>query len=482
MRSYCSLLAVLFSVITARAQNYTAVNGSSYMGSLSVHQNPASIVNSPLKWDLTLFGFQDKHTTNAVKVYNYSLLSNPANSQYSITPGDFSRYAQLNFNLNLLNARIALNRRSSIAFGANLRSYVTLSSSRYNFIDTLNRFADFFSLNPGAKDLKLGFASSSWAELYASYAQTIMDNEVGRLNAGLTLKVNRGLSGGFVDLANGNFTRNGTTDPVGFMVDQADIDIGYSANYDGLDSAGTGSKAANFLKSTDGGGSVDLGVEYIVKLPGISNAMDEDDGYFDYDWKIGLALLDIGFGQYKFGKYSTSVRNLRPGITDGRLDQAFDTSINSAQALHDSLAGLYSSVGNYTGKFRINHPARLVLNIDKFIAAAFYINADISIGFTGVGGGDNKAVRDLNLLTVTPRWETRKAGYYLPVYYNNRHQLWVGGAVRLGPVLLGVHNWSNLFSKKKIERGGAYLAVIFKASNITRSKGDKRLDCPPAKL
>ncbi|MBL7752652.1 MAG: hypothetical protein JNN29_14820, partial [Chitinophagaceae bacterium] len=46
------------------AQNYTATNGSSYTGSLNVHNNPAAMVNVPVKWDLTLFGFQDKHYTN----------------------------------------------------------------------------------------------------------------------------------------------------------------------------------------------------------------------------------------------------------------------------------------------------------------------------------------------------------------------------------------------------------------------------------
>ena len=83
----------------------------------------------------------------------------------------------------------------------------------------------------------------------------------------------------------------------------------------------------------------------------------------------------------------------------------------------------------------------------------------------------------MNALTLTPRWETRKKGFYLPFYYNNRDQLWIGGAVRFGPILFGIHNWSNIFSTKKIQRGGGYLAMILKAADFTGDKSDKRLDC-----
>jgi hypothetical protein len=226
------IFAFGFLPFFAEAQNYTATNGSSYIGSLNVHNNPSAIVNSPLKWDLTLFGVQDKHTTNAVKVLKYSLLSNPVKSEYLITNGQFSRYADMNFNLNLLNARFALNKRSALAFGANLRSYLSLKTSPYNFVDTISRFGNFFHQNESANNMKLDMAASSWAEMYATYGQTIFDNEYGRLNAGLTIKLNRGLSGAFANLADGNFIRNGVTDPVEYRITNEALYFCYSSNYD----------------------------------------------------------------------------------------------------------------------------------------------------------------------------------------------------------------------------------------------------------
>ncbi len=464
------------SFVTA-AQNYTATNGSSYIGSLNVHNNPSSIVNSPFKWDLTLFGLQDKHTSNAVKVFKYSLLSNPAQSEYLISGGTYSRYADINVNLNLLNARIALNKRSSVAFGVNLKSYLTLKTSPYNFIDTISKFSHFFGLNDGAVNMKMDMAGSSWTELYATYGQTILENEYGRLNAGMTIKLNKGLSGVFANLANGNFVRTGSNPP-GYRVTDVAVDFGYSSNYDQWDSVKSfGQNSRNFFSLAEPGGSIDIGVEWLVKLSSLRTVFDDDD-YFDYDWKIGLSLLDIGYGQYVFGEYSTRARNINSNVTNILLDQVFDSTISSVGTFRDSLSRVFNDMGQYIGKFRVTHPARLVLNVDKFITDAFFINADVSVNVSSLSHGANKQVRDMNMVTLTPRWETRKKGFYLPVYFNTRNQLWIGGAVRLGPVLFGVHNWANLFSKQKIQRGGGYLAIILKPSAITSNKPDKRLDCP----
>ncbi|MBC7423753.1 MAG: hypothetical protein H7334_09900, partial [Ferruginibacter sp.] len=51
---YCTIAALLLFNCLA-AQNYHAINGSSYAGSLGVGNNPASIVHVPYAWDVTPF-------------------------------------------------------------------------------------------------------------------------------------------------------------------------------------------------------------------------------------------------------------------------------------------------------------------------------------------------------------------------------------------------------------------------------------------
>jgi hypothetical protein len=475
MKTICVILFALVLPFAGRSQYYQGLNGTYYIGSLNVHNNPAAIVNVPLKWDLTLLGIQDKHSTNIVKVHNYSLLSNPSNSEYEIAPGEYKRKGDVNVNLNLLNLRLALNQRSAIAVGVNFRSYTRARSSKYNFYDTLNSFRDFFVLNESNRDdMSVDFTSASWMEVYGSYGQTIIDNDQFRLNGGATLKINRGLSGGFAQMNGGSFSKTGSF-PDSYLANSLSLDYGYSQNYDQLDKD-QGSNFRNFTSGTQTGISADFGLELLIKRPYTSNRQREEE-YYDYEWKIGASLIDLGFSSYKNGQYGMEVSGLRAGITDELLDQKFDSSVNSFGQFRDSLASLFNNVAAYGGNFKIFHPARLVINVDKFISDAFFINADLSLGVARLIPVKNNRLRDLSVLTVTPRWETRKKGFYLPVQYNSSNKLWIGGAVRYGPVLFGLHNFANLFSKKRMQQGIGYLAIILKASDLTGEKADKRLDC-----
>jgi hypothetical protein len=86
------VLFFLFLSAVLKAQDYHAIQGSNYAGALGVHNNPASIVNTPYPWDVTLFGLQAKYQTNAVRILDYSLLSSPVNSKFMIKGGQFSRH------------------------------------------------------------------------------------------------------------------------------------------------------------------------------------------------------------------------------------------------------------------------------------------------------------------------------------------------------------------------------------------------------
>lgn len=460
----------------ATAQNYHAIQGSSYAGSLGVHNNPASIVNTPFKWDITVFGVQEKTSTNMMTIYGFSLLSPSPNAQYGINNGDFSRYGNASANLNLLNTRITLNRKSSIAFGANLRSYSNLQTGKYNFFDTIQHAGDFFKQNDANTTLSGRFVSSTWIELYGSYGRTIYEDQLGRLNVGMTLRVSRGISGAYANV-DGSFTRNIVNGQPVYLINTASVIYGYSSNYDRWQKTNTNSQNINqFITTTQAGASFDIGMEYIVKPQDPTGFYDEDN-YYDYDWKFGLSLLDIGGNQYRYGLQSRIINGVKTNATDLAINQKFDSTITSAQIFNDSLATI-ANANAIGGKFTVTNPMRLVVNIDRYITGAFFVNAEASINMPSSLMKKYLHVKELNLITVTPRWETRKWGVYLPIQYNNRDQFWIGGAFKAGPLLIGVHNWANVFSKTKMQNGGGYIALIFRSPRNTDKETDKRLNCP----
>jgi hypothetical protein len=462
----------------SHAQNYHAIQGSSYAGALGVHDNPASIVNTPYTWDIALFGTQLKSSTNAITIYDYSLLSSPAGSLYYFNGGRYSRYSKLNFNLNLFNTRIALSRKHSIAFGLNIRSYSNIKTGEYNFIDTLKGTGDFFKLNENNTNLSGNALSSSWLEAFLTYSRSISDNERGRLNAGITVRVSRGISGAYANLGNGQFSTAVQGNKPVYTINTANLIYGYSSNYDRWQNGNTTAQNINnFIAYTEGGASFDLGIEYLVKPQG-TTSFNDDENYFDYDWKIGLSLLDVGGNQYKYGSQSRRIAAIKTNITNATLDTKFDSTLNSFKTFNDSLSTIVNQAQALAGKFKVVNPMRAVINIDRYIQGNIFINAEISINIPSSFLKDYMQVKELNFLTLTPRWETKKLGFYLPVQYNNNHQFWIGGAFKAGPLLIGVHNWANIFSKTKTQNGGGYIALIFRSSKDTPAKEDKKFDCP----
>ncbi|MFM2361802.1 MAG: hypothetical protein RLZZ316_704 [Bacteroidota bacterium] len=467
----CFLLPVF-----TMAQNYRALHGSPYAGSLGVHNNPASILHAPYKWDLTLFGAQFKTSTNAITVVDYSLLSNPANSKYFFNNGAYKRFADQMVNFNLLNARIAIGKKKAIAFGVNIRGYNNLHTGSFNYIDTARTFGDFFKQNPNTT-FQMDQVHSAMAEFYITYSQTIFDNSTARLNAGITVKGGRGISGNQLSLLNGSVSNTIVNNRPVYTVNNALLQYGYSSNYDRMPQGGT-NNLANFFKYTEGAATIDGGIEFIIKPQEVADYYD-DDNFYDYNWKLGLSILDAGLANFKYGTESRVASGVKAGITDIQLDNTFDSTITSLKIFNDSLAAVAGSISNIGGNhFQVINPMRVVLNADRFIYGAFFVNAELSVNIPTGFLKDYKRVNEINLLTITPRWETRKWGAYLPFSFNTNNQFWIGGAFKAGPLLIGVHNWSNVFSKKKIQNGGGYIALVLRAREDVAGKKDRRLNCP----
>src|SRR5690606_37619367 len=129
--------------------------------------------------------------------------------------------------------------------------------------------------------------SSSWMEIFGTYSQTVMDNETGRLNTGITLKVNRGLSAATAKVTEVAVNKSLLPDGINYSVQSGRIDYGYSSNYDRWEADGSsGQNIKNFLTHTEGGASFDLGIEYLIKTQAITTFNDADDGFYEYEWKI----------------------------------------------------------------------------------------------------------------------------------------------------------------------------------------------------
>jgi hypothetical protein len=467
------LFLILFAAVVALkagAQDYSAIHGSKRFASLGVYNNPSSIVSTPYRWDLTLFGMQYQTISNAVQGPNFPLYLSPS-ATFDAADGNYKRIVDVNYNVRLLNFRSSLDQHHALAFGINLRGYVIGNTTPINYTDSVKGPRSFLFLNEQNKAISANVAASSWMEIYGSYALNLMDNESGSLNAGASLKILRGMAGGFAKVNSVGVERQVVSDQVTYKIVGGDARYGYSANF----GDGESFQAGDLFSGAQTGVALDLGVQYLVKSQAVGSFYDEqsDD---EYEWKIGFSLLDLGWNNYTYSSESRIVSSLKPDISSATLSDKF-FNIRNVGTFNDSLATIVENYDSLTGKFSISNPARAVINVDRPLSNNFYVNGELSVSLAK-GKGKNLAVSSARLLTITPRWETRKFGVYLPFQYTRHGNFWIGGAIKAGPVLLGTHNLLNAFSKNKYLGGGAYLAIIIHPMNFVRDARSRQYECP----
>ena len=139
-----------------------------------------------------------------LKIIHFFL--HPKNATITAQNGITKRWVFANQDIRLLNTRININEKSAIAFGANIRNYVYTSTSESNWQDTIQSLTGFMKINLNHVPLSGQSINSTWSELYASYAHTIIDDGKRVLNAGITLKFNRALAFGYANAQGLSYT------------------------------------------------------------------------------------------------------------------------------------------------------------------------------------------------------------------------------------------------------------------------------------
>lgn len=473
-------LFLFFSVLSVCGQSYNAIHGSSYFSTLNVANNPAAVVQAPHRWELTVFALQNQAFSNAFQSTTSSFLKFPGMGTYRFVQGDFDRKAYVNADLHLFNLRLALKRGQAIAFGANFRGYGELSTSPFNYSQSVSDVESFFASNQQTSMYDGKVTSSSWIEFFGTYGRTLKDDSREQLNVGVTLKGSLGLSGAYAQVTkvySGQRSADGGA-PEDYLSHGA-AEYGYSNHYEGWAETqalmpGIKQHIAKSLIGT----AIDIGVEYRLLEQEVMTAVDEATD--SYKWKIGLSLLDLGFNRYTYSSHSRQVSTLRDGITSQVLRDKFAAPADIRQ-FNDSLATIVESSERLQGNFRIVNPMRMVLNVDRNLGRDVYVNGQLVLNFAGLYNGQALTVRENQLLTITPRWENRRFGFYLPVQYNRMHQFWVGSAFKAGPMLLGVHNVFSALNREKAFNGGFYLALVLRPpSQISRRSNTGSVDCPIA--
>jgi len=468
------ILAFSLSFYGAFCQQITPQTGSDHLGSIGVMTNPASTLSSPLRWDVLVLGSRLNNLTNIIAVGKSDSSQNL--SSISINKGVAARKLNTSINLNLFSTSFKASKKMALSFGSNIRSYTSLLSSPFNFTDSIQIPDSFFYANMQYQPLESKLLTSSWLELYGSVAMNLVETEKYSINAGATLKVNRGLSGLFLNASDIRFTPLPPGGNIGYAVTAVDIDFGYSYTLEKWKSTQSVQKnLSNLVKYAESGYSLDLGFEYIVKDRRDISLYD-DTPVKDYKWKFGLAILDLGYVKYKPGDLSLSSRGIKPTAQGFTLEEKFDQTVTTLKILTDSLKTVVNVFSTPNSKFNVYLPFRASFYIDRRLSSLIYVNAYSSINAASVLYGKKLFVAERDFLSITPRLENKNFGIYFPFTVYSNAEKRVGFAVRLGPLMAGFEDYSVFKPKNALENGMVYCSFRISPFRLFEKKTGVKSD------
>ena len=422
------LIAVCFFL---EAQSYIGFLSDNYSGVHGVISNPANIVDSRFKTDINLAGasvfagnnYYGVNIFDAIKDgYDFDLESkrSPSEDNSGAVNVDALGPAFM-FNLS---------KNSSIAIFTRARSFININEINGASIASID---DDTTEDFNIDEDNINVLGHAWAEAGITYARVLLNKKQHFLKGGLTLKYLQGLASAYAignDLML-NYDADGTDlgggETTGSLSSTGNITY---ARFDDLDNDDYDYEVPDNSKGFGG----DLGFIYEWRpdyedYSSTSSDSGTNTNTFKhknkYKLKIGLSVTDIGYIDYKDG--------IREGYNVTNTDISEDEYDNSDN-LGDFLDSFYTLTNSDTG-YIIDLPTALHLTADWNFNSKLYLN--LSTDFSLISKDRITANRISNIVSLTPRYESKWFSFYMPLSVIENNGFRMGAGLRAGPLYLG---------------------------------------------
>ncbi|MFT7589923.1 MAG: hypothetical protein ACI959_002144, partial [Limisphaerales bacterium] len=227
-----------------------------------------------------------------------------------------------------------------------------------------------------------------------------------------------------------------------------DIDIEYT------DGTSINTSGNELLNPSGSGFATDLGVQIEI-LGNTSNNRESNRNEFQYKWKFGASLLDLGSIKFNRGATSYNIQEIEPAIiSESDLEQIesvndFQTLVSSAAYLGDTLGGFLSN------EFSVRLPTAISLQADRNLGSDFYLSF-ILVRNIPLGGA---ALQREDLFAITPRYERKFFEFAVPVVFADDSELRVGASVRLGWLTIGSDDLGSILIPVKLNGSDIYAGI-----------------------
>ena len=421
-------------------QDYTGINFSRYFPLQNINNQPADLIRSDSRWHINVLTAQAAMLEDfAFKESGFTKILAKAGAKdlkYYLATDKALFFASDKIMLPSVSYKI--NHKNAIAFATSLRADGIYKSSNDDFLNIFRSIVNPDLLET-LKNEHFKSILNSWLEFNFSWSGILFEEQNNLLTGGINLKYLSAGGSGYLDMdgIEVSFGRK--------KIDYFRTGLSYAVNSN-LDKAASKGEIDFF---GDTGVGMDIGLSYSFKPSQWQGIQD-----MPYKFKLGLTIRDIGRIKHK-----SNVEQSIYSINIEDVSYSRFKGIQNISSLIDTLQALMNIEEQKKGSFYTQLPTKLVLTVDYCFSPNWYIS-----GLAGLQVAKyHKSVKRMNQkslrLNITPRFENKKWGVFLPVTYGNRFDTTVGLAFRWRFIYVGSSTViGNLFTTEK-GQGELFLGI-----------------------
>jgi hypothetical protein len=442
MKKYCSFLIACSLAITAQTQSYQGFQTGNYTGVNGVFFNPANVADSRYSWDLNLVGVSLLAGNNNASMSFGSLTKNfDSDSLLNQFTSNGKNKGLIMADIHGPSLMFNIGKKSALAFTTRAVAMVNIHNLDGRLIQSIvdEGAPDTYPYNinmPGVS----GITAHGYTEYGFTYGQVLLNNKKTFMKAGITAKYLSGAGNFYLQFNDVQATLNKDVAQDRTYLSNATGSLGFG--FSGISFSDI--KASDILKSKSTGWGADIGVVFELRDGSGNEHRDENK----YKLKISAALQDFGSISYdKDPNRSAAYKMNIAGTQRFYTDNLGDVSVDSFKAVLDRFPQFFTKNGMSTGSYKARLPASVAVNVDYHLHKGFYINAGAQLPLSNADGYAWNTYKYFSA-TVTPRFEGRALGLFVPISYHQLSGFTAGAAIRMGFVYIGSGSILNAIAGK----------------------------------
>ena len=425
------------------AQSFTSFANWNHAGISGVYLQPASIADTRLKFDMTVFGMDINVGNSLYGLKRGFLFSGNIDDKFNDYKRELTNIKNhkglISADLQVLNFMVPISPKSAIGFTCRARYMLNIEGIDPDLLRLIDDGLDIH-IGDSYSIQNLAMGTNLWAELGLTYAREIMDWGPHYLKGGVSLKLIQPMSSGYIHIKDAGYSIKPDDD----IWVKASGELAVPQSFDDLEDFVDPDKIFNDWNSFKiRGVGFDIGAVYEYRPEHMSYKETRDNTSIwnryepsRYLFRVGISVLDIGSMKYDTDHSMGFSMDSQKSISEDNITNISDLT---------DLFELEPSETNY----RMALPTAISLQTDWRITRYFYlgINPYFALRSKVKNKINTHYVTSINL---TPRFEMAGLGVSLPFTYDGFRSFNVGLGLNLGPLWIGSNNIFNVLISDKL--------------------------------